>query len=376
MNPLKFFLLIFCLLYLSESKAQCSPRALPFSETFTGVTLGASCSWSVTSAPSNHGGWSINNTNYAGGSSPEVEAWGNQACAGCIETMSLTLASPLNTTGALMMQINFRHSVYVHNGASTGSGGTLRLQTSANGSTWTDRWIKTYTVTTSGSSLVQSTSGSVSTATFNPNSNTTYIRFAITGTLYKVWGWEIDNVTTSLLDALPIELSQLTASPEDGIIRVGWTTLSEINNAGFIIERSADGLSFEPVGQIKGNGNSTQPSHYAFPDEAPVPGINYYRLKQVDTDGTFRYSQIVSASSEDALLQLYPNPGCNTMKLHWRAQQGALTKIEVMDLSGRVLLQSETMGSDTELNTGVLQAGVYFVRLITNKEQVMKWIKL
>jgi len=378
MNPLKFLPLLCCLFYVSKSKAQCSPRPLPFSETFSGVTLNASCSWSITSAPSNHGGWSINNTNYAGGSSPEVEAWGNQACGGCVETMSLTLASPLNTTGALMMQVSFRHTVYVHNGASSGSGGTLRLQTSADGSTWTDRWTKTYTVTTSGSSLVQSTAGSVSTATFNPNSNTTYIRFAITGTLYKVWGWEIDNVTTNLLDALPIELSYLAAVAEGRGIRLEWTTQSEINNAGFTIERSADGLGFDPIDQVKGGGSSTQPLHYTVLDEAPLPGINYYRLKQTDTDGHYRYSHMVSASLEDPspALQLYPNPGNNILYLNWPAQQGTAC-IELTDPSGRILLRNETAGNATELGTGELPAGLYFVRLTTGtRTQVLRWIRL
>lgn len=173
--------------------SQCSSINLPYVESFSSVSLGASCSWTASSVASGSG-WSINNTNYAGGASvPEVEAYGNNACAGCVETISLTLTSPINTSTVSVMQISFMHKLYIHNQATSGpNSGTLRCQTSADGTNWTDRWTSSYSV--SGSGLISVAGGSVTVSDFNPASNNTYVRFVLTGVMFKVWGWEIDDI--------------------------------------------------------------------------------------------------------------------------------------------------------------------------------------
>lgn len=193
--------------------SQCSSINLPYVESFSSVSLGASCSWTASSVASGSG-WSINNTNYAGGASvPEVEAYGNNACAGCVETISLTLTSPINTSTVSSMQVTFLQSLYVHNQATSGpSYGTLKFQTSTDGSNWTDRWSNQYTV--SGSGLVSAASGSVSVPAFTPSSANTYIRFTLTGVMFKVWGWEIDDINiidNSITTDINNHFSQQTA---------------------------------------------------------------------------------------------------------------------------------------------------------------------
>lgn len=112
-------------------------------------------------------------------------------------------------------------------------------------------------------------------------------------------------------DALPIELFSFDAQQTANDVMVSWSTLSETNNAYFSIERSANGEIFESIGLVGGAGNSSQLLSYQFMDKEPLTGTLYYRLKQVDTDGTYSYSKIKRIEFvPDAVLSLdiYPNP--------------------------------------------------------------------
>ncbi|MGD8778923.1 MAG: T9SS type A sorting domain-containing protein [Ignavibacteria bacterium] len=122
---------------------------------------------------------------------------------------------------------------------------------------------------------------------------------------------------------LPVELTSLTALVQENSVKLEWTTATEINNYGFEIQRSEVGqivnnLSYqyewEKVGFLLGHGNSNSPKKYSFTDNNSTIGSVYYRLKQIDFDGTFEYSQIVEISlkksleKEFVLKQNYPNP--------------------------------------------------------------------
>ncbi len=213
-NLLKLSLYACCTVFSllpDAGRAQCTAVTLPYSENFGSVTIGTACSWTATSV-STGAGWTESSTNYAGGTSPELQAYGNNACAGCVETVSLTLASPLNTTGVTSLQLGFRHKLYVTNQATSGPGsGTLRLQTSADGISWTDRWTYGYTI--SGTSLTSIASGSITVPAFTPTGNNTYVRFAITGVMFKVWGWQIDDVS-----AIPLITTGIQESAHGNII--------------------------------------------------------------------------------------------------------------------------------------------------------------
>ncbi|MBI3520038.1 MAG: T9SS type A sorting domain-containing protein [Bacteroidetes bacterium] len=199
------------LMFSQNLNAQCAAVALPYTENFSSVSLGTACSWTASSVASG-AGWSIDATAYAGGTSPEVQAYGNNACAGCVETVSLTMASPLNTTLVTSLQLSFKHKLYVTNQATSGPGsGTLRLQSSSDGISWTDRWTYAYTI--SGSALTSIASGSITAPAFTPTGNNTYIRFAITGVMFKVWGWQLDDVS-----AIPLITTGLTLEKKEKAI--------------------------------------------------------------------------------------------------------------------------------------------------------------
>lgn len=110
---------------------------------------------------------------------------------------------------------------------------------------------------------------------------------------------------------LPVTLVNFTAARQEKIVLLNWITATEAGNDHFEIERSSDGISWKTISQVptKGNGNNLQ--YYQDRDLAPLPGINYYRLKQVDIDGKFVYSKTVMVDmrrSNEQNLVLMPNP--------------------------------------------------------------------
>jgi hypothetical protein len=110
--------------------------------------------------------------------------------------------------------------------------------------------------------------------------------------------------------SLPVEMTSFIAERENNNIALTWETATEENNEGFEVERSIDGRNWEYVGFVAGQGNTLETSNYTFIDENPMTGVNYYRLKQVDYDGQFEYSDIVTVLFETnrPTLQIFPNP--------------------------------------------------------------------
>lgn len=118
----------------------------------------------------------------------------------------------------------------------------------------------------------------------------------------------------STTSTLPVELLSFTAAyAGDGTVLVEWKTASETNNRHFDVERSANGIDFTGIASVEAKGNKKDHSltSYQYTDPEPVPGISYYRLKQVDIDGTFKHYSIVSVESSGfgrAFVQVLPNP--------------------------------------------------------------------
>ncbi|MCK7526061.1 MAG: hypothetical protein MZV64_54870 [Ignavibacteriales bacterium] len=93
---------------------------------------------------------------------------------------------------------------------------------------------------------------------------------------------------------IPVELESFTASVSDKQINLNWITATELNNSGFEIEKSTDNFIWNKIGFVNGKGTTTDKSYYSFNDNNPIDGKSYYRLKQIDYDGTFTYSSIVA----------------------------------------------------------------------------------
>lgn len=156
-------------------------------------------------------------------------------------------------------------------------------------------------------------------------------------------------------------------------IVLSWATSSEWNFDKFVIERSADGHNYQALGALNGAGQSTSRLNYTFVDEHPLTGYSYYRLRMVDLNGTFEYSDIVSASlgSGTSGIRLYPNPVINknfTIELNDQISMPAIIRVE--NATGYIIYKTQTDGNKTlvELPVDVVP-GVYLVYINSEKAQ-------
>ncbi|NJL74217.1 MAG: T9SS type A sorting domain-containing protein [Saprospiraceae bacterium] len=157
---------------------------------------------------------------------------------------------------------------------------------------------------------------------------------------------------------------------------MSWTTASEENNDYFQIERSQNGAKFEVLGKVKGAGTTVEPQTYNFVDVTPKAGVNYYRLKQVDFDGAFEYSNIVAAAVKLAgNLVAYPSPTSDVLVLESAA---SIEQIEIRDMAGRIV-NRQTIGKEqtrVELNVAALTSGSYLVYVRSGAtSQVVRFVK-
>ncbi|MCZ6701548.1 MAG: hypothetical protein O6940_00755, partial [Ignavibacteria bacterium] len=136
----------------------------------------------------------------------------------------------------------------------------------------------------------------------------------------------------------PVELVSFNANIGDGRIMLNWLTATEINNFGFEVQRFIMADIWEILGFVEGHGNSNSPKDYSFVDKNPVGGsVFYYRLKQIDIDGQFEYSDIVEVElvpEKYALFQNYPNPFNPTTKIRYQLQKESKVKIKLYDILG------------------------------------------
>lgn len=168
---------------------------------------------------------------------------------------------------------------------------------------------------------------------------------------------------------LPVELSSFTAEvlPKQEVA-LAWTTATESGNHQFVVEHSVDGRNFTALGAVAGAGESTEVQWYAYLHENPFGGNNYYRLRQVDLDGTETLSEVRRVYLEAVNgLSVYPNPA--NERLYFRTEMDG--PVSITDLRGRRLLNAGAAGADG-LYVGDLPSGVYLLRC---GEEVVRWVK-
>ena len=167
-------------------------------------------------------------------------------------------------------------------------------------------------------------------------------------------------------DPLPVNLLSFTGERKaKSIVELHWSTASELNNDRFEIQRSQNGHDFVTIGEVNGAGNSNQVLKYEFTDvEAPEETL-YYRLKQIDYNGQYKYSEIVVIHKESSLqtgeLSIYPNPVSGTVNLKFPEYKGDM-QLEVFDMSGRKIYTTQVCDQySININTQQWPEGVYMV---------------
>ncbi|MFA9215077.1 MAG: T9SS type A sorting domain-containing protein, partial [Candidatus Methylacidiphilales bacterium] len=168
---------------------------------------------------------------------------------------------------------------------------------------------------------------------------------------------------------LPVKLVNFSASLNNNQTELNWSTASETNNKGFEVERSTDGENFETIGFVKGNGNSNSINKYSFTDANQSSA--FYRLKQIDFDGKFEYSNIVKVSNDEILVDLNPNPFNDNLVIN---SPTMIENAEIIDVTGKVKLMEIVNSNKATINTSALSNGIYFIRINNGQKVITKRI--
>lgn len=172
---------------------------------------------------------------------------------------------------------------------------------------------------------------------------------------------------------LPIELLSFTAICNGKSANLAWTTATEKNNDFFVLERSTDAVNFKEIARIAGAGNSIEPINYVYTDYGVRNGDNYYRLVQVDYDGTSTVSEIIVAnclgSDGEPDVLAFPNPFDDNLTLHFENFGNIQATVEVYDMLGRMVQTQKVNCSQNDyevvLRLAGLSDGTYNVRIST-----------
>ncbi len=179
----------------------------------------------------------------------------------------------------------------------------------------------------------------------------------------NTWGlYAFDTITVS--GVVPLTLLSFDAFKNKNKVDLKWTTTNEINTSHFDIERSSDGVSFIKIGKVN-SVNATGINNYAYEDVQPFKGLNFYRLKQVDIDGNFKYSNINKVLFENFgdAVNIYPNPAKDYIQFDYASKQKTVL-INLFDMQGR-LIKTTTLANllPLKLNIENLAKGKYIIQL-------------
>jgi len=186
------------------------------------------------------------------------------------------------------------------------------------------------------------------------------------------------NCSSNCNNVLPIELTDFnTTCLANGSVELNWKTISEQNNSHFEIEYSNDGFDFNKIGQLKGKGTTIEAQNYHFLNTLhDFSKQGFYRLKQVDFDGKFTYSNIITINCEQTKLasdfQIYPNPVEETLKLHFFSNTHTF-EVQIYNVLGNFIkAQSIENTRITAINVSDLQSGIYFIKTGNTTKRFIK----
>ncbi len=185
------------------------------------------------------------------------------------------------------------------------------------------------------------------------------------------WWWTIDNVKVIGSGVVPVELTSFAATTDNRNVTLNWSTATELNNSGFQVERSS-GSAYEVVGFVAGSGTTTEIRNYNFVDQNVASGTYSYRLKQVDFDGTFEYSNAIEVEvvgvKEFTLGQNYPNPFNPSTTINFSLAVDSKVSLKIFDVLGQEVAtlingQMAAGSQKVSFDASSLNSGVYFYRI-------------
>ncbi len=198
------------------------------------------------------------------------------------------------------------------------------------------------------------------------------------GLLYLTFG-----TTSALNKLLPVELSKFSANPKGKNVELRWETEAEIAFSYFEVERSVEGRDFETLTTIEGMGGNNSTTEYTYIDRLPFNGMNYYRLKIVDLDGSYEYSNIeVVNLREEKDFEIYPNPVNDLIQIQGVGRENESMLFQVFDKTGKQIYENwinfengyfQISSSEVNLNS----TGIYLIKISSSvSSQEFKIIKI
>ncbi len=249
------------------------------------------------------------------------------------------------------------------------------------GTAWTGNWFAHGTIGNAGTSLIEETGNIVC-------SEKLYgAGVAVFGTMTTA-NWHTpapqgQNLRQNILCyisppticgiVLPVSLSNFSGIAENGVNILSWTTTSEHNNDYFSVERSGDGINFQAFTQVKGVGSSLEENFYGARDHNPINGVTYYRLKQVDFNGQFVYSDIIALDNRDhSEVNVFPIPTDKIITVTLVENPDKHIPVSIRNAVGEHVISTEFKSKIEVVDVSELPAGVYFITIIINDESIVK----
>jgi len=302
--------------------------------------------------------WTANNSSSAGGTAPELRmSWTPQFTG---ESKIRSAVIPLPNNQSVGYSFNYFFDWFAN------PSGTITVAITYDGGTTS---TELYTqVDTTGSVGPQAISGGFTT----PATGSADIQVEITFTGNS---FNNDNIywdDLCLEYVVPVELTSFTATSNGADVELKWTTATETNNQGFDIERINSDGSFEQLGYVAGFGTTTEPKAYSFIDSRLESGNYTYRIKQIDFDGTFTYSEEVNVEVElpleYSLDQNYPNPFNPSTIIKYSIPEDGFVKLSVYNMLGEevatIVNTTQKAGRyEVNFNASKLSSGVYVYRI-------------
>lgn len=196
------------------------------------------------------------------------------------------------------------------------------------------------------------------------------INYGLNWTLYKnALGTTDPSIISCEPLLLPVELLFLAGLPRGNEVDLTWATASEKNSSHFIVERSTDNLDFVPIGRVAAAGNSQYRIDYAFTDPQPMGGVNYYRLRLIDLDGSTDVSNTIAVmfTGNGTQVVVWPNPAQEQLNIAISLPAEGKVTLRVLDALGRVILVEHAAADHGEntlkLDTRALSPGSYAVHI-------------
>jgi hypothetical protein len=192
--------------------------------------------------------------------------------------------------------------------------------------------------------------------------------------LVQLSGVTTDYTVGDTFSALPVTLLAFNAKADGENVDLNWATASEINNDRFVVERSFDGKNWLPIQTVAGHGTTQVRNDYATVDNGPfASNVLYYRLKQIDYNGTYTYSvvRVVKFAAESVVaMNVYPNPTHDKLNLAWTGTAVEPVRIQIFDMNGMPVYQQDATNRkglmQLQLDLSSLASGNYYLRISSN----------